>query len=458
MGSIIDNPTPSTRGLRYGQRLLPQVVDKAAITTPERVVGIVAKSSDICLGFTKVSMASLSRAINFAAHWIDGHVGHVSPMQTYAYVGVADFRYMIMELAAIKCCHQALIFSPRNALSHNSTLFNDVNCYTLFYSVEVETLAKALADKLPGLDIFQVPTYQDMIEKPVETYPYLKTWDEAKDDKFVILHTSGSTRAPKALSFTNGYFATFDSWRFVPSVNGKSVSNPNILDKGILTYFGSPMFHMGGIGFAICVLFYNHALVLGPTTEVPTGKIVVDIMREVEIGAMIVIPSLLESVCKGHRQEFVTIPKHWNMCSGLEVRRLTSVLFCKQNHTPLICFPLQGHWRNLLGILLSTTPKQHSLLCTAPPKQALSTFSSLLDNTGQRSSFIQPTDPISRQRIHPHPLRYTRTDGNPSREIMTQHNVFFSASLTSNNGGQKICFENTKLSLDFGSSKDGRMT
>jgi hypothetical protein len=31
---------------------------------------------------------------------------------------------MIVEIAAIKCGYQALIFSPRNAVSHNLTLFN----------------------------------------------------------------------------------------------------------------------------------------------------------------------------------------------------------------------------------------------------------------------------------------------------------------------------------------------
>lgn len=44
---------------------------------------------------------------------------------------------------------------------------------------------------------------------------------------------------------------------------------------------------------------------LGPPTQQATGKIVVDIMREVEIGAMIVIPGLLESVCEDCRKQFV---------------------------------------------------------------------------------------------------------------------------------------------------------
>ena len=51
-------------------------------------------------------------------------------------------------------------------------------------------MAEILAGKLPCLDIFQFSTYEEMIERPVEHYPYLETWEEAKDDKFLISHTS----------------------------------------------------------------------------------------------------------------------------------------------------------------------------------------------------------------------------------------------------------------------------
>lgn len=210
MGSVINTATLN-HDVRYGQRLLPQVVDNVARDTPDRLVGMISKSTDISQSFDKVTVSGFSHAINFAAHWIDGHLGRGLSKQTYAYAGVADFRCMIMELAAIKYGHQALIFSPCNAISHNSTLFNSANCHTLFCAVEMEPLGKVLADKFPGLNIIQVPSYEEMIKSPVEHYPYLKTWEEAKDNKFLILHTSGSTAAPKALSFTNGFFATLDS-------------------------------------------------------------------------------------------------------------------------------------------------------------------------------------------------------------------------------------------------------
>ena len=305
MGSTTPKTSISNPDVQYGERLLPQIVDEAATNTPDRIVGKIAKCLDITQGFTNITMSALSRAINFAAHWIDEHLGHASPMQTFAYVGVADFRYMVVEIAAIKCGYQALIFSPRNAVSHNLTLFNSANCHTLFYAMETEPLARVLAERLLGLNIFQIPSFEEMVENPVKHYPYEKNWEEAKDDKFLILHTSGSTGAPKALSFTNGYFETFDTYRFVPALDGRLPSNISLLDKGQLTYFGSPIFHMGGVGFAISVLFYNHTLVLGPPSQQPTGRIVVDIMRELEIGAMVVIPSLLEHTCKEHGKDFV---------------------------------------------------------------------------------------------------------------------------------------------------------
>jgi hypothetical protein len=61
------------------------------------------------------------------------------------------------------------------------------------------------------------------------------------------------------------------------------------LTKDGFTYFGSQIFHMDGVGFAISVLFYNYTLVLSRPSQQSTGRIVVDIMRELEIGAVVVI-------------------------------------------------------------------------------------------------------------------------------------------------------------------------
>jgi hypothetical protein len=92
---------------------------------------------------------------------------------------------------------------------------------------------------------------------------------------------------------------------FEEMANSPVPSNGSLINKGKLTYFGSPIFHQGGVGFAFSALFSNNALVLGPPTQQATSKIVVDLMREVEIGAMVVVPSLLESVCKDHGKQFV---------------------------------------------------------------------------------------------------------------------------------------------------------
>ena len=104
----------------YGNRLLPQLVDGFAEDEPGKLIGLIAKSSDISEGFTKVTFKDLSNAVNHIAWWIQTRIGPAQG-RTISYMvrrlpskdkstssreqGVTDFRYTVMELASIKCGH-----------------------------------------------------------------------------------------------------------------------------------------------------------------------------------------------------------------------------------------------------------------------------------------------------------------------------------------------------------------
>jgi acyl-coenzyme A synthetase/AMP-(fatty) acid ligase len=65
----------------------------------------------------------------------------------------------------------------------------------VLYSPEVTPLVKALNGVRPeGSFVSEaIPSLLEMLESSPEHYPYHKTFDEARDDPVVVLHSSGST-------------------------------------------------------------------------------------------------------------------------------------------------------------------------------------------------------------------------------------------------------------------------
>ena len=60
----------------------------------------------------------------------------------------------------------------------------------------------------------------------VEPLPFRLTWEEAKDNPFCILHTSGSTGIPKPVFVTYATFACNDAHQSIPSLGG----NPTLIN------------------------------------------------------------------------------------------------------------------------------------------------------------------------------------------------------------------------------------
>ena len=172
-------------------RLLPHVLAAATKEAPDQIIGMIPRSMDISKGFLKLTMRDLAHAVDYMAYWIEERVGK-DEFEPIAYLGINDFRYWIMELAAIKCGHPILLPSARNSDSQNLPLFDSIKCRTLFYSQPFESRTSGL--RRAGFDTEVVPSFEEMISAPGPyEYPYNKSWEEARLDPILICHTSGST-------------------------------------------------------------------------------------------------------------------------------------------------------------------------------------------------------------------------------------------------------------------------
>ncbi|KAI0003481.1 acetyl-CoA synthetase-like protein [Xylariaceae sp. FL0662B] len=139
-----------------------------------------------------------------------------------------------------------------------------------------------------------------MVMPGTNYYPFNKKYEDAKWDPILILHSSGSTGAPKPIQMNHASCAVLDNHRNIPDVPGRTNQNCSLWDFPTKETFYSafPFSHLGGFFSCIAVPIYypTAALVLGPPTRPPTGHLVNEIMNHFRLKAMMTPPIILEQL------------------------------------------------------------------------------------------------------------------------------------------------------------------
>lgn len=100
------------------------------------------------------------------------------------------------------------------------------------------------------MKLLELPLLDDLLNtKTTKTYPYLKSWEEAVNDPFCFLHTSGTTGVPKPIPWSHGLIGTMDAIRLLPPVDGDEGLMPWTTDwkEGDRIYSSFPMSHVSAI-------------------------------------------------------------------------------------------------------------------------------------------------------------------------------------------------------------------
>jgi hypothetical protein len=87
-----------------GQRLLPVAIDEIARVDPEKVWALLPRSRNIQDGYQNITYSVFANAINRTAWFLQEKFGQppANTFPTVAFVGLADMRYQVIEMAAAK--------------------------------------------------------------------------------------------------------------------------------------------------------------------------------------------------------------------------------------------------------------------------------------------------------------------------------------------------------------------
>ena len=130
------------------------------------------------------------------------------------------------------------------------SLIKQTHCTKFFHTSHhtglAETLAQAI-DTEQTISTYVVATFEEYSSARCDPFHYSKTFDEAKDDPIIVLHSSGSTGDPKPITNTNAFFAAAD--RPLPEVTNRQLGGIALLDyEGGGGYYSPfPGFHIAGI-------------------------------------------------------------------------------------------------------------------------------------------------------------------------------------------------------------------
>ncbi|KAH8702402.1 transferase family protein [Talaromyces proteolyticus] len=285
----------------YGRRLIPQIMDNLADTDPDRTVFSLASVLNGNIKLNHVSARQFTRAVDKTAWWLRDQVGTPSAVQPVVYIGPHDLRHILLTYACVKAGYAAMFLSPKNNIEGVMAVLEATSCNIWVNAIDASPVpfVKEVRQRRPMTSL-QLPLLDELLDTEfTEPFPYNKTFEDAINDPFCFLHTSGSTGLPKPIPWSHGLIGTMDAVRLLPPVgeNADLVPWTSGWDEGDKIYSSFPMSHGAGIIMDILMpALFNLHCVLGPVGVLPNLNLVERLAVDVKIDIWSMVPSLVDEL------------------------------------------------------------------------------------------------------------------------------------------------------------------
>lgn len=291
--------TDTTKPAQTVPRLLPHIVDEIAASEPSRPFQYQPRSNKAEDGWVPVTYKEFANAINHVAHIVSKTVKQNSTEEfpTFAYVGPNDVRYGILTLAAIKAGCKALFISPRNSIEGQLSLFERTNCNCIWYAESFHLVVRTwLCER--KMKSLVVPPLNEWLHSSPPPLPYNKTFEEARWDPLVVLHTSGSTGIPKPIVVKQGGLAVVDTFRDLPDYMGGEFMWKYWHSTASKMFIPMPMFHAAGLigGMLSLGIYYGVPAALPLIDQPVTPDLILKCLKYSGADGAILAPSIVEEL------------------------------------------------------------------------------------------------------------------------------------------------------------------
>ncbi|KAH3513087.1 hypothetical protein KXV55_001874 [Aspergillus fumigatus] len=297
---IVAEDNSNNASVPYGRRLIPQIMDSLAATEPERIVFSLATFSGDSLEFRPISARTFANAIDKTAWWLHNQVGRPDSIQPVGYIGPHDLRHVLLTYAGVKAGYAALFLSPKNSTEGALAVLEATKCDLWINACDVSPvpLVKEVLQKRP-MNVLQLPQLDELLDAvSTDPFPYTKKFDEAINDPFCFLHTSGTTGVPKPIPWSHGLIGTMDAVRLLPpGADGDLPPWTTDWKTGDTIYSSFPMSHGAGIIMNILMpALFNLHCVFGPAGVLPNINLVDALAVSTRIDIWSMVPSLVDEL------------------------------------------------------------------------------------------------------------------------------------------------------------------
>lgn len=310
-------PPVTTASSDYGKRLIPHILDDLAAADPTRVIFSVAKSSDLSQGLQKISALDMAKAVNKTAWWLHNQVGKSSSPKTVGYIGPHDLRYVLLTYACIKTGHEVLFLSSKNSVEGALAVLQAADGKFWVQPAEqpVSRLIETCLERRP-MQVLHLPPVDELLDADsAEHYPYDKTFEQAAEDVFCILHTSGSTGLPKPMKWSHALLGTMDAVRLLPPTEGDLGMAPwtSLFEEKDKIYSSFPMSHGAGVIMNMVVpSFFAMHCVMGPAGVIPNMGLIESLADHASLDVWSMVPTVVDELgetpdvlAKFHSSKFI---------------------------------------------------------------------------------------------------------------------------------------------------------
>lgn len=281
-------------------RLIPNIVDQLARDEPDKLYAELPIShTDFASGFRPVTYAAMANAVNGVAWWLSETLGPAGAnFPTVAYIGPNDMSHILLIVGAVKAGYKMLFTSPRYSTEGQVRLMKAVDCKAILTSSIITPMSEVVeqvAQKHGDIPIHQVPMVTHFLDGEYQPFPYNKSFEQAHDEPWMVLHTSGTTGFPKPVIWTHDWAASFALQRYLEPPEGYESFDQLIMGTRVFSLF--PHFHAGHLFVAVLLALYSGTIVImPPALATPTAELAVAASENIKLNAYTLVPPHIETL------------------------------------------------------------------------------------------------------------------------------------------------------------------